>query len=109
MRKLFLVATLSITLLASTITSQAATTKNYYLTGTIKNYTTTIQYNDGTTYKSNGIEFHDNKGNIWLYEGDYNKSTDGIFTDNSKVKVKMSTCGTKSQHDDIIVSIQSVK
>jgi hypothetical protein len=86
MRKLFLLSALSITLLTNTITAQAST-KYYYITGTVKNYTTTTQYNDGTTYTSKGLEIHDTKGDIWLYEGDYNPSTDGTFTDNQKVKV----------------------
>jgi hypothetical protein len=109
MKKLLLVATLTIGLLSSTIPAQAASNKYYYITGTTKNYTQTITYEDGTTYTCKGIEIHDTDGNVWIWEGDYNPETDGTFKDGQKVKVKMNACGTKSKHDDVIVSINKDK
>jgi hypothetical protein len=107
MRKLFLITTLTLAILSNTSTAQAAS-KYYYITGTVKNYTQIILYEDGTTYSCKGIEIHDTKGNIWIWEGDYNPSVDGKFTDGQKVKVKMNNHGTKSQDDDIISSIKSI-
>jgi hypothetical protein len=107
-KRLFTIVALSLSILTTSIPTQAAS-NTYYITGTIKNYTTYIRYNDGTGYYSEGVEVRDTNGNIWIWEGDYNKDNDGTFQDNDKVKVKMSTCGTKSQHDDIIVSIKPIQ
>jgi signal peptidase I len=107
MKKLILALTLSATLLLNTTTSYA-NSKYYYIKGTVKNYKYTITYNDGTTYTNEGIEIHDHNGNIWIWEGDYNKTTDGSFKDGQKVIVKMDKHGTKMQDDDIIKSIKKI-
>ena len=105
-KKLFIILTMFITI-TSTIPVSAKTSRYYYTSGTIKNFTYTMRYNDGTVLTGTGYDIYTTDGNIWQM---VDTDTDMSFPDGTKVKVKFDNNGTrKDKTDDIIVSVKRSK
>ena len=105
-KKLFIILTMFITI-TSTIPVSAKTSRYYYMSGTVKNFTYTMRYNDGTVLTGNGYDIYTTDGNIWEM---VDTDTDMTFSDGTKVKVKFDDNGTrKNKTDDIIISVKRSK
>ena len=105
-RKLFIILTALITV-TSTIPTSAKTSRYYFMSGTVKNFTYTMRYNDGTVLTGKGYDIYTTDGNIFQM---VDTDTDSSFPDGTRVKVKLNDNGTrKDKTDDIIVSVKRSK
>lgn len=104
-KKILLVIMLCVALLPCTANAK----RNPYYTekGTIRNFTYSMRFTNGSTIKGKGYRIYLSNGNVWeMTDAD----TDQFFKEGQKVKVKFNNNGTaKNQLDDYIVSIKKAK
>ena len=106
-KKLFIIILTMLVTITSAIPVSAKTSRYYYMSGTVKNFTYTMRYNDGTVLTGNGYDIYTTDGNIWEM---VDTDTDMTFSDGTKVKVKFDDNGTrKNKTDDIIISVKKSK
>lgn len=86
-------------------TATAKTAHTYKARGTVRNFTYSMQYEDGERLTGKGFDIYTADGNIWEMS-----DTDAHFKDGQKVIVKISDSGTpKNKTDDFIVTIKKAK
>ena len=75
--------------------------------GTIRNFTYTMSFTNGSIIKGKGYRIYLSNGNVWEMT---DANTDQFFKEGQKVKVKFNNNGTtKNQLDDYVVSIKKAK
>lgn len=88
-------------------TATAKTAHTYKVRGTVRNFSYTMQYEDGEKLIGRGFDICTADGNIWEMS---DTDTDAHFKDGQKVIVKISDNGTpKNKTDDFIVTIKKAK
>lgn len=88
-------------------TATAKTAHTYKVRGTVRNFTYSIQYENGEKLIGRGFDICTADGNIWEMS---DTDTDLRFKDRQKVVVKISDNGTpKDKTDDFIVTIKKAK
>lgn len=88
-------------------TANAKTAHTYKVRGTVRNFSYTMQYEDGEKLIGRGFDICTADGNIWEMS---DTDTDAHFKDGQKVIVKISDNGTqKNKTDDFIVTIKKAK
>lgn len=88
-------------------TTEAKATRTYKVRGTIRNFSYTMQYEDGEKLTGKGFDIYTADGNIWEMT---DTDTDLHFKDAQKVIVKISDNGTpKDKTDDRIISVKKAK
>ena len=104
---------LAITLAAVTLvnlaptTATAKTAHTYKARGTVRNFTYSMQYEDGEKLTGRGFDIYTTDGNIWEMS---DTDTDLRFKNRQKVVVKINDNGTpKDKTDDFIVTIKKAK
>lgn len=104
-KKTIFTATILSLALLSPLSANAKRNPYYTMTGTVHNFTYTMQYEDGTILNGNGFDIITKDGNIWQI---VDTDTDMYFKEGTKVKVKFNDNGTrKDKRDDIIVSVKT--
>lgn len=85
-------------------TASAKTAHTYKVRGTVRNFSYTMQYEDGERLTGKGFDIYTADGNICEMT---DTDTDLHFKDGQKVIVKISDNGTpKDKTDDFIVTIK---
>lgn len=88
-------------------TATAKTAHIYRVRGTVRNFSYTMQYEDGEKLTGRGFDICTADGNIWEMS---DTDTDLRFKDRQKVVVKISDNGTpKDKTDDRIISVKKAK
>lgn len=88
-------------------TATAKTAHTYKVRGTVRNFTYSMQYEDGEKLTGRGFDICTADGNIWEMS---DTDTDLRFKDRQKVVVKISDNGTpKDKTDDRIISVKKAK
>nr|DAF92605.1 MAG TPA: hypothetical protein [Siphoviridae sp. ctNLX12] len=88
-------------------TANAKTAHTYKVRGTVRNFSYTMQYEDGEKLIGRGFDICTADGNIWEM---FDTDTDAHFKDGQKVIVKISDNGTpKDKTDDRIISVKKAK
>lgn len=88
-------------------TATAKTAHTYKVRGTVRNFTYSMQYEDGEKLTGRGFDIYTTDGNI-LEMSD--TDTDLRFKDRQKVIVKINDNGTpKDKTDDRIISVKKAK
>lgn len=88
-------------------TATAKTAHTYKVRGTVRNFSYTMQYEDGEKLTGRGFDIYTTDGNIWEMS---DTDTDLHFKDQQKVIVKINDNGTpKNKTDDFIVTIKKEK
>lgn len=88
-------------------TATAKTVHTYKARGTVRNFTYSMQYEDGEKLTGRGFDICTADGNIWEMS---DTDTDLHFKDGQKVIVKINDNGTpKDKTDDFIVAVKKVK
>lgn len=88
-------------------TATAKTAHTYKARGTVRNFTYSMQYEDGEKLTGRGFDIFTEDGNIWEMS---DTDTDLHFKDRQKVVVKISDNGTpKDKTDDRIISVKKAK
>lgn len=88
-------------------TATAKTAHTYRVRGTVRNFSYTMQYEDGEKLIGRGFDICTADGSIWEMS---DTDTDLRFKDRQKVVVKISDNGTpKDKTDDRIISVKKAK
>lgn len=88
-------------------TATAKTAYTYRVRGTVRNFSYTMQYEDGEKLIGRGFDICTADGNIWEMS---DTDTDLRFKDRQKVIVKINDNGTpKDKTDDRIISVKKTK
>lgn len=88
-------------------TATAKTARTYRVRGTVRNFSYTMQYEDGEKLTGRGFDIYTTDGNIWEMS---DTDTDLRFKDRQKVVVKISDNGTPNDKtDDCIISVKKAK
>ena len=88
-------------------TATAKTAHTYKVRGTVRNFSYTMQYEDGEKLTGRGFDICTADGNIWEMS---DTDTELRFKDRQKVVVKISDNGTpKDKTDDRIISVKKAK
>lgn len=88
-------------------TATAKTARTYRVRGTVRNFSYTMQYENGEKLTGRGFDICTADGNIWEMS---DTDTDLRFKDRQKVVVKINDNGTpKDKTDDFIVTIKKSK
>ena len=88
-------------------TATAKTAHTYKVRGTVRNFTYSMQYEDGEKLTGRGFDICTADGNIWEMS---DTDTDLRFKDRQKVVVKISDNGTPNDKtDDCIISVKKAK
>lgn len=88
-------------------TATAKTARTYRVRGTVRNFSYTMQYEDGEKLIGRGFDICTADGNIWEMS---DTDTDLRFKDRQKVVVKISDNGTPNDKtDDCIISVKKAK
>lgn len=88
-------------------TATAKTAHTYKVRGTVRNFSYTMQYEDGEKLIGRGFDICTADGNIWEMS---DTDTDLHFKDRQKAVVKINDNGTpKNKTDDFIVAVKKVK
>lgn len=109
MKKTILITVLATTLVTALPCSAKAGKHNPYYTikGTVKNFTYTMKYKDGTVLKGKGYNVYLKDGAILEID---DTDTDKFFKEGQKVKVKFHDNGTrKNKLDDKVISVKKAK
>lgn len=88
-------------------TATAKTAHTYKVRGTVRNFTYSMQYEDGEKLTGRGFDIYTTDGNIWEMS---DTDTDLRFKNRQKVVVKINDNGTpKDKTDDFIVAVKKSK
>lgn len=88
-------------------TAAAKTARTYRVRGTVRNFSYTMQYENGEKLTGRGFDICTADGNIWEMS---DTDTDLRFKNRQKVVVKINDNGTpKDKTDDFIVTIKKAK
>lgn len=102
-----LATTALVNLAPATATATAKTAHTYKVRGIVRNFTYSMQYEDGEKLTGRGFDICTADGNIWEMS---DTDTDLRFKDGQKVIVKINDNGTpKDKTDDFIVTIKKAK
>lgn len=107
-KKILAIVLTAVTLLnIAPATATAKTARTYRVRGTVRNFSYTMQYEDGEKLTGRGFDICTADGNIWEMS---DTDTDLRFKNRQKVVVKINDSGTpKYKTDDFIVTIKKVK
>jgi hypothetical protein len=107
-KKILAIALATMTLVnIAPATATAKTAHTYKVRGTVRNFSYTMQYEDGEKLTGRGFDIYTTDGNIWEMS---DTDTDLHFKDQQKVIVKINDNGTpKNKTDDFIVTIKKEK
>ena len=88
-------------------TTEAKAARTYKVRGTVRNFTYSMEYEDGEKLTGRGFDIYTTDGNIWEMS---DTDTDAHFKNRQKVVVKINDNGTpKDKTDDFIVAIKKAK
>lgn len=106
--KILAIVLTAVTLLNITpATTEAKVARAYKVRGTVRNFSYTMQYEDGEKLTGRGFDIYTTDGNIWEMS---DTDTDLHFKDRQKVVVKINDNGTpKDKTDDRIISVKKAK
>lgn len=107
-KKILAIVLTAVTLLnLAPATATAKTAHTYRVRGTVRNFSYTMQYEDGEKLTGRGFDICTEDGNIWEMS---DTDTDLRLKDRQKVVVKISDNGTpKDKTDDRIISVKKAK
>jgi hypothetical protein len=107
-KKILAIVLTAVTLLnIAPATATAKTARTYRVRGTVRNFSYTMQYEDGEKLIGRGFDIYTTDGNIWEMS---DTDTDLRFKDRQKVVVKISDNGTPNDKaDDCIISVKKAK